>query len=72
MATTGTNMNSATKYGLWGEGNFSTTIGKANRFSRNNAGVGTLERMIFVEGTTFEAAKKTVFMQKCLSGKILV
>ncbi|MEB2301639.1 S-layer homology domain-containing protein [Lysinibacillus xylanilyticus] len=69
VATTGTNVFSATKYELWGEGDFATTIGKANKFSRNNAGVGTIERIIFVEGTTLEAALKNSIYAKMFIGK---
>jgi hypothetical protein len=69
VATTGTNMFSATKYELWGEENFSPTIGKANTFSRNNSGVGTIERMIFVEGTTYEDALKNSIYAKMFIGK---
>lgn len=58
VATTGTNMLSATKFEYWGINGevFSNVIGKPYTFSRNNAGVGTLERLIFVEGTTVKTA----------------
>lgn len=69
VATTGTNMLSATKYEAWGEGDFSTTIGKPNKFSRNNAGVGTIERIIFVEGTTLDATLKNSIYAKMFIGK---
>ncbi len=68
VATTGTNMLSATKYEVRGEGNFSTIIGKSHTFSRNNAGFGTLERMIFVEGATQEVALKNSIFAKMFVG----
>ncbi|GED65587.1 S-layer homology domain-containing protein [Lysinibacillus fusiformis] len=71
VATTGTNMLAATKYTYWGidANNFSNVIGKPHTFSRNNAGVGTLERMIFVEGTTQEEALKNSIYAKMFIGK---
>ncbi|MCE4045804.1 S-layer homology domain-containing protein [Lysinibacillus fusiformis] len=69
VATTGTNMLSATKYVKWGEGEFSNIIGKPHTLSRNNAGVATMERMIFVEGTTLQAALNNGVYAKMFVGK---
>lgn len=69
VATTGTNMLSATKYVLWGESDFSKVIGKPYTFPRNNAGVATLERLIFVEGTTLQAAINNSIYAKMFMNK---
>ncbi|MGE7692317.1 S-layer homology domain-containing protein [Lysinibacillus sp. NPDC097214] len=71
VATTGTNMLSATKYTYWGieANNFSNVVGKQHTFSRNNSGVGTLERMIFVEGTTLQSALDNSVYAKMFVGK---
>ncbi|MEK5488879.1 S-layer homology domain-containing protein [Lysinibacillus sp. FSL M8-0355] len=69
VATTGTNMLSATKFKSPSEESFINVIGKNHSFSRNNSGIGTLERMIFVEGTTQEAALKNSIYAKMFVGK---
>ena len=71
VATTGTNMLSATKYTYWGVDakDFSNVAGKPHTFSRNNAGVGTLERIIFVEGTNLQTALNSSVFAKMFVGK---
>ena len=69
VATTGTNMLSVTKFKSPSEESFINVIGKNHSFSRNNSGIGTLERMIFVEGTTQEAALKNSIYAKMFVGK---
>lgn len=49
VATTGTNMLSATKYTYLDEDTFANVAGKPFTFKRNNSGVDTVERLIFVE-----------------------
>ncbi|WP_197232046.1 S-layer homology domain-containing protein [Lysinibacillus sphaericus] len=69
VAKTGTNMLSATEYELWGESDFSKVIGKPYTFPRNNAGVATLEHLIFVEGTTLQAAINNSIYAKMFMNK---
>ncbi|HCX52089.1 MAG TPA: S-layer homology domain-containing protein [Bacillus sp. (in: Bacteria)] len=69
VATTGTNMNTVTKYKSWGESDFSKVIGKPYTFPRNNAGVATLEHLIFVEGTTLQTALNNSIYAKMFMNK---
>lgn len=71
VATTGTNMLSASKFSYWGiePKDFSTVLGKPFTFTRNNAGVATLERIIFIEGTNLQATLNSSIYAKMFMGK---
>ncbi|WEA41762.1 S-layer homology domain-containing protein [Lysinibacillus fusiformis] len=69
VAKTGTNMLSATKFEYRKEDPFTNIIGKPHTFSRNNAGVATIEKMIFVEGDTPQKAMNSSIFAKMFIGK---
>ncbi|MGE6604526.1 S-layer homology domain-containing protein [Lysinibacillus fusiformis] len=69
VATTGTNMLSATKFEYKKEDPFTNIIGKPHSFTRNNSGAATIEKMIFVEGDTLQKALNSSVFAKMFVGK---
>ncbi|MED4077600.1 S-layer homology domain-containing protein [Lysinibacillus fusiformis] len=69
VATTGTNMLSATKFEYRKEVPFNNIIGKPHTFTRNNSGVATIQKMIFIEGDTLQKALNSSVFAKMFVGK---
>lgn len=69
VATTGTNILSASKFSYLKEEPFTNIIGKPHTFTQNNSGVATIEKMIFIEGDTLQKAMNSSIFAKMFIGK---